>query len=54
MLKSRESFDRIFSEQHIMVPDELADYDHLVVNTSEGTPAECAGKIIDYISLNKL
>ena len=50
MLKSKESFEKIIRGKHDMIPEELKNYEHLLVNTSEGTPEECAKKVIDYIS----
>jgi hypothetical protein len=46
---SREAFHKFVTEEQPMLPKELARYKHLVINTSEGNPTECAEKLIEYI-----
>ena len=42
--------DQLVYPQHIVGFVPIKNYEHLLVNTSEGTPEECAKKVIDYIS----
>ncbi len=47
---SRETFHKFITEEQPMVPKELSNYKHLVINTSHSTPPECARRCLEYIS----
>lgn len=48
-LSSQEAFHQFVNEVQPLLPSQLTDYRHLVVNTSEASPQECAIKCFEYI-----
>lgn len=49
-ISSKEAFHHFLTEVQPMIPSELAQYKHLLINTSNGTPFSCAQKCLYYIS----
>ncbi|MDP3881875.1 MAG: hypothetical protein Q8Q31_03275 [Nanoarchaeota archaeon] len=49
-ISSRDAFHRFVTEEQPMTPEELKKYDHLILDTSKRSPAECAREFIEYIS----
>ncbi len=49
-LTSREAFHTFVTETQPLVPKELSQYRHLLINTSKYTPEECAHQCLEYIS----
>ena len=47
---SREEFHKFVTEEQPMVPTELGNYEHLVIDTTRDSPEKCARKCIQYIS----
>ncbi len=46
---SKEAFHKFVTEEQPMVPKELSQYEHLLMNTSKGSPQECAQQCLEYI-----
>lgn len=49
-VSSREAFHKFVTEEQPMIPPELAQNEHLVINTSRGTPRDCALQCLAYIT----
>lgn len=48
--KNPQEFHEFVTKEQPMVPEALQNYEHLLINTSDCSPEECAGEIINYIS----
>jgi len=49
-ITSRDAFHKFFTEEQPPVPAELANYKHLLVDTSKNSPHKCVNNAIKYIS----
>lgn len=49
-IASREAFHRFVTEEQPPIPPELSAYEYLLINTSKGTPSDCAQQCVEYIS----
>jgi len=50
LLKSRERFHELFSSKFKSFPEGIEEYKHLLMDTSEKSPEDCAKECIEYIS----
>ncbi len=49
-ISSREAFHHFVTNVQPMLPEELSQYQHYLVNTSHGTPQECAQRCLEYLA----
>ena len=49
IIESRETHHKFVTEKQPMIPEELKQYEHLLIKTSDGSPKENAEKVLEYL-----